>query len=149
MIIPNGDIHVGFSGTREGMRPPQLAMVRRLVHELATMGYLVSHDGDCIGGDEEFHAIAVEFKARTIGHPPISPTYRAHMRHDETRPLEAYLVRNRKIVDESAVQICAPLDVAPTTQSGTWSTIRYAQAKGVPLAIVWPDGSTKITEDWP
>jgi hypothetical protein len=102
----------------------------------------VAH-GDCIGADEEFHLCAQVFAYSAKIHifPPVNTTKRAycegayfvHEAHD-------YLTRNGKIVDWAHGLIACPSG-PEKLRSGTWATIRRARQKGIPILIIYPDGS--------
>ena len=136
-------MHVGFTGTRNGMTAPQLDSVRRLITEYIIVGPACWHDGDCIGADDEAHEIAEVLGYYTIGHPPASPAFQARNKFDEMREPKAYLDRDQDIVDECDVLIAAPKQVQETQRSGTWATIRRARTKGIKRYIVFPSGFVK------
>lgn len=127
------------------MTEVQLDQVRRVVTGLKPAEV---HHGDCIGADEEFHRIVLfETEATIQVHPPIDGAKRAFV---EAGPrveiLYQYpnLVRNGHIVDESDLLIAAPKEMEEIVRSGTWSTVRKAKARGVPVQIVYPDGSMEL-----
>lgn len=131
-------MHVGFSGTREGMTAPQLNAVRAEFDALR--GTL--HHGDCIGADAEAHAAARTVGMKVHGHPPSNPKLRAFCQFDSEEKPYPYLTRNSHIVDATAVLIAAPK--GEEGQSGTWSTINYALRRGKPVRAVMPDGEVRI-----
>ncbi len=120
-------LHIGFSGTRDGLSQQQGRKVAELVDSLGAD--LICHHGCCVGGDEDFHAICRERGLRVIGHPgpdwPDGPLC-AYTICGETVAPQGYMVRNQAIVDASAVMIAAPLEARPQVRGGTWSTIRMA-----------------------
>lgn len=132
---------VGFTGTRQGLRDPQAATVRRLLTTfwLLAQGQARQFDhGDCTGADADAHAIARQTGYTVHTHPMLGAgEHAAHtdadLRHDPLPPL----TRNHVIVDVSTVMIAAPgtLNEQPRG-SGTWATIRYAKKVGKPLFIV-------------
>lgn len=130
---------VGFTGTREGMTQVQLSTVTRLLLKADE-----AHHGDCVGADEQFHAICLELEIPVVLHPPEEERLRAFcpdaIRIEPPRP---YLVRNRIIVDLCDMLVAAPKeDEEPEPQrgQGTWSTVRYARRSVKPFRIVWPNG---------
>lgn len=137
-------IHVGFTGTRNGMSSRQRDTVSALLRRLEPRRgglYLVGHHGDCAGADAEFHdMLRTMSHTFVIGHPPHDPRLRAHCQFDEERPPKGYLTRNRDIVDEADVMIATPYEAVRQARGGTWYTIDYAVELGRPLAIVLPDG---------
>jgi hypothetical protein len=140
-------VHIGFTGTRNGMTPEQQTRVSLLLLEL---GATDLHHGDCTGSDDQMDQIACELGIGVCVHPPLNPLHRAWC---HTRPHDAdflmyepnpYLHRNRAIVDATEGLVATPKTMAETTRSGTWSTIRHALRRGVPVWIVRPDGSVKF-----
>lgn len=131
---------IGFSGTQYGMTGPQQAAVFLTIDRLAAEVEL--HHGDCVGADAEMHEQARRLRFRVVIHPPADPKKRAFCRDaDEVRPERPYLERNQAIVDACDVLIAAPAGVRPVMRSGTWSTIRRAEKKGIPIFAYGPDGS--------
>jgi hypothetical protein len=84
-----------------------------------------------------------------VAHPPIDESLRAFAYRDETRPAQAYLQRDRDIVDESLWLIGLPKEDSESTLGGTWYTIRYARQTNTNRLIVWPDGSVSINDREP
>jgi hypothetical protein len=117
---------IGFTGSRQGMSQPQM---ENFVMLLKKMGMTEFHHGDCVGADEEAHAIVRDFfpNVQIVIHPPTSAGKRAFCVGDETRESLPYLTRDRKIVDECEFLFAAPLRNTEELRSGTWSTIRYAR----------------------
>lgn len=151
-------VHIGFTGTREGMTDPQLRTVRWLIdcvrREVINppgrgpyCADVIAHSGDCVGADAEFNLEAFNAGCYTFGHPPIDRSKRAWCRYDrEVAPLE-YHARNRAIVNASERMIAAPFEPFEMPSGGTWGTIRFAIETGVPLAIVLPSGRLSRTWD--
>lgn len=137
---------VGFTGTRRGMTDAQKEGVLNL---LTAGGEL--HHGDCVGADEEADEIARVRWMRRIVHPPVDKAHRAFVdQPDELREPKTHFARNRDIVDETDRMIATPWqDVRPPpkTGGGTWQTICYAEKRGKPVYIVWPDGRVEPGED--
>lgn len=135
-------LHVGFTGTQEGMTTRQKQVVGGL---LRTLKPTTVHHGDCIGADADFHDLA-RFLVNGVVvhiHPPINKSKQANCVGDFSEPRKDYLVRNRDIVDSSSVMIGTPKG-PEELRSGTWSTIRYSKRKKCKLYVVYPDG--KIEE---
>ena len=137
--------HVGFTGTQKGMTAGQAGVVRSHLWKFATEGGLFFHHGDCVGADEQAHALSKEFRYAPIIHPPKNPAKRAFCfaPMDDMREPKDYLARNKDIVRESHAMIAAPAEYDEQLRSGTWSTIRYAEKLGRPVVIVFPDGSQR------
>jgi hypothetical protein len=110
------------------MDPAQGAAVERLVDGLIARGWnLTAHHGDCVGGDAEFHAIAMARGIPVIVHPPIDDTLRAGcIGWTAIRSPLGHLMRNRAIVTECASLIAAPYELTHQSRGGTWYTFDYA-----------------------
>jgi hypothetical protein len=135
-------VTLGFSGTREGMTPRQLAAVAAILDELAPA---LARHGCCVGADAQFHQLCRERGIPIVGHPPQDARMRARLegflRVEAAKP---YLLRNKDIARESTVLVAAPKEQrepADPRGHGTWSTARYARQRGVRARVVLPDGS--------
>lgn len=135
------NMHVGFSGTQEGMTALQFNAIEEFMND--NNHFNNAHHGDCIGADAEFHVICVDAERWTIGHPPIKTVKRAFCLFDELREPKDYLVRNKDIVNEADFMIIVPRGFVEELRSGTWSTARYTREKGVHGLIFWPDGTVE------
>lgn len=131
---------VGFTGTREGLTPQQREGIRFYLEKLKPDE---AHHGDCVNGDERFHKICEEFGISVVIHPPDIPTLRAFcknaIRVEKPKP---YLERNKDIVKESTIMLAAPKELnepEPGRGQGTWSTVRYARDRSVPIHLIKPD----------
>lgn len=138
-------MHIGFTGTQEGMTPPQF---RDLAYKL--VGYydnwsiksdtseLWFHHGDCKGADAQAARLAKPMGYLIHVHPPDKPNKRAFVGFfDEDSIPKPYLDRNHDIVDACDVLIAAPKG-PEELRSGTWATIRYARKVGKPVIILDP-----------
>jgi hypothetical protein len=139
--MTNSPLHIGFTGTREGMSPKQfdaLAEILSGIRALHQRGDLlpVLHFGDCKGADSEAHDLAAELGFWTIAHPPTNPKHRAFCAADEILPELPYLERDRAIVEVCDRLIAAPLTRDEHPRSGTWYTIRHAYSLGRPATIL-------------
>jgi hypothetical protein len=135
-------VTLGFSGTREGMTPPQRQRVREIMDEL---GPALARHGMCVGADSQFHDDCRERGVPAIGHPGDQPAMRARCEGllREEAP-KANLVRNKDIARECSVLVAAPKEMREPDDprgAGTWSTVRYARQRGKPTRVVLPDGS--------
>jgi hypothetical protein len=137
----------GFTGTRYGMTTHQKIHVRALLHlSLQEPGPHVFHHGDCIGSDYQATEIAAELGYITIAHPGINPrkpdSLATRAGHPSTLTLPAFpfLVRDRHIVDACQRLIATPAQDIEMQRSGTWTTVRYARKKSVPVEVVWLNG---------
>lgn len=120
---------IGYTGTQLGMSDRQKAGLR--THLLLAEPGSEFHHGDCTGGDEEAHAIALECGLRVVIHPPINPNKRAFCKGAAV-VLESkdYIPRNHDIVDASQLLIAGPKTNDEELRSGTWATVRYARKTG-------------------
>lgn len=108
----------------------------------------ISHHGDCVGADADFHKLAYLQGLRVIGHPPIKNKLRAYCEFDEVREPKEFADRNHDIVNESDWMIFTPSGFIEILRSGTWAAIRYAKNKKKEGFIVWPDGIIESLEEW-
>ena len=129
-------MHIGVTGTRNGMNAKQREQVLRYFDGLQHTHTL--HHGDCVGVDVQVAEIAKSFGWRVIAHPPENPVLRAWHMSDEIRQTKPYLVRNHDIVDESTHLWVVPKEMEEVLRSGVWSTHRYAGRKNRVRAIIWP-----------
>ena len=131
---------IGFTGNRLGLTSNQTITMKLLARNFPNTTW---RHGDCIGADAEFHDIVSEHAKNPyiIIHPPIISQARAfktgYKIHKIMQP-KPYLTRNQDIVNASSLLIAAPKHLIEETRSGTWSTIRYAKKKHVPVIILDP-----------
>lgn len=138
---------IGFTGTREGLSAEQTRYVRALLSLYDENDYV--HHGLCVGADEQFHNIAHARRINIIGHPPTEIRFLAGIDEDEfyeLMPPRVYLTRNKNIVSQSDMLIACPKEYEEVKRSGTWATIRYARKKGIPIHIIFPDGTREYEE---
>lgn len=143
-------MHVGFTGTREGMTVQQRLAVAELAARFSHLVGLTVHHGDCIGADAEFHSIMRGIGAFIVGHLPVDVQHRAFCDFHDVRPPLTYLMRNRQIVAAATVMIATPREATVQPRGGTWYTIGYTRKCGKPLAVVIPDGAIEFSgAPWP
>ena len=132
-------MRVGFTGTRSGMTPEQMQALRKL---LLSYDYLEFHHGDCIGADDEAHAIvtAGHDHVTTIIHPPIDDSKRAWCVGDIVKPPKTYFARNRDIVQATDITIGTPFGPKGVPAGGTWYTLDYSVKTKHATIIIWPNG---------
>jgi len=126
---------VGFTGTRTGMTPRQVAEVqvflaanRQRIEE--------AHHGDCVGADAQFHLMCRDMQIPVVLHPSTLTAQRAYSQEcAASHPPLAPLERNRRIVDASTVLLAAPRNEHEELRSGTWATIRYARPR-IPTVVI-------------
>jgi hypothetical protein len=137
---------IGFTGTRYGMSARAYAEIQRV---LIRIPISVAHHGDCVGADRQFHDLVRHYfpRARIVGHPPIATNLRASCTFDEIRDPLPHMKRNAEIVRAAQMLVAAPLEIDEQTHGGTWRMINLARNAGMPLAIVFPDGSTREERD--
>jgi len=133
-------ITVGFTGAQAGMTMAQRAVIHS---QLQLVKPDEAHHGDCIGADSEFHSCVKKYTdADIVIHPPENNSKRAYCKEGLILSEKPYLTRNKDIVDASDVLFATPAG-AEVLRSGTWSTIRYAKKKNVPVVIIYPDGNVE------
>lgn len=143
---PSGDLaRYGFTGTQNGMTDRQSSTFIRWVH---SKGRAELTHGDCIGADEQAHAITLHNGWRIVIRPASGVGGKrafctgASKVHEPKPPLD----RNTDIVDDTQRLVACPSG-PEIMRSGTWSTVRRARRAGRPILIIWPDGS--ITTETP
>lgn len=147
-----GPIHLGISGTQEGMTEKQAIACIYLFSQLQD-DVDFYHHGDCIGVDAEFHALVEKMTNYEYGiqpgdniiiHPPDNDSKRAFKKSKHIRSKKPYLDRNRDIVSESDIMFIVPKEKTEQFRgSGTWATFRYAKKAGKPVFLIYPDGKFK------
>src|ERR1700704_5489165 len=134
-------MNIGFTGTQSGLVTFQIEQVREILKLKQCSEFI---HGDCIGADDMANSIALELgiKQFTI-HPPDNPKKRAFCFDSEHRtahlrqhtpfiliqgianvrwyPIEPYLERNKRIVDNCSFLIACPKEHKHSVRSGTWS----------------------------
>jgi hypothetical protein len=143
VYLVTGMAIIGFTGSRDGMTYRQKAAVRltlaKLIDKLGPDA--VALHGDCIGADAGFDALCVGLGIARTCRPSNLPFARAYTGARAVGEPKPPLVRNREIVDDSAVIIGAPSSYKEVLRSGTWATLRYARRVGRQIQIIAPDGS--------
>lgn len=133
-------MRIGFTGTRFGMTQPQRASVKGIL-ELYKTPDIETHHGNCVGADDEFHDLAGRVNAIRVIHPPSDTKLEANNPFfNEIRERKTHFARNRDIVDETDFLVAAPYHDSEQERGGTWYTVKYAEKRGKPVVIVWPNG---------
>lgn len=133
---------IGFTGTRAGMSLGQRVTVKALLEKIRPA--LVVH-GDCLGSDSDFDYIAKEHGAEVRIRPCTIEEMRACCASLALAEPKAPMQRNRDIVADADALIACPLNYKRIKNgSGTWATIRFAERKGIPIFIVFPDGTHEV-----
>lgn len=133
--------HVGFTGTRNDLTTLQYWRLEAVLALLQNMGAEWLHHGDCQGADAAAHDIAHGLGYKICVHPPDVHGGRAFCklwRADMKMPNLPYLERNKRIVEHAQVLVATPKGRKEVVRSGTWATIRYGRAAGLPIRIIWP-----------
>lgn len=148
-------MNVGFSGTRKGMTPEQIAAITRLLERVKafnpTKECWLNH-GDCTGADEQIHPIGISLGYRIHVHPPENVKQRAYCElYDKIETPQMYSMRNGIIVRRSDLVIAAPSGKKNIPRgSGTWQVIRLVRKirPKKPYVVVYPDGETQGGNEW-
>jgi hypothetical protein len=133
-------LHIGFTGSREGMSDRQYEILLEwLRHYKRTDGEVVLHHGDCIGADAQAHQAALLCDVRVVIHPCTLTSQRAFCKgyshaYEPLPPLE----RNSRIVQAADIVIATPKESTEQLRSGTWATIRRARKAHKPVEIISP-----------
>jgi len=137
---------LGFTGTQLGMtKKQQRTLKRKLVQWSSVYSELEIHHGDCIGADEQFHNICIDYwphSLKIVIHPPLKDSKRAFCSYTgklEVKEPKDYLLRNHDIVDASDHMVAAPKTLTEELRSGTWATIRYSRKINKPGSILKPE----------
>lgn len=132
-------VSIGFTGTQKGMTVFQFdAVCTEIKSYVEQYDEVVCHHGDCIGADNQFHAIATHFGAKTHIHPPIDESKRAFADGDVIEEPKKYDKRNYDIVNASDVMLATPKQANEIRRSGTWMTVRYAKKQKKQLMVFDP-----------
>lgn len=131
---------IGFTGTRQILSSAQDKTLLDILARLRDRGFTTLRHGDCLNADTQAHIHAGMLGLHRISHPPSNGSLRAFNQAEETLPAKDYLARNRDIVDGASILVACP-DGPERTRSGTWSTIRYARSRNIPIIVVWPSGT--------
>lgn len=130
-------MRLGFTGTQRGMTMSQVQRFKDLVVRLSPLEF---HHGDCVGADEEAHAIVrmVAPLCVIVIHPPTNGSKRAFCVGNRILPPREYLVRNRNIVEAVHRLAACPKSPVEQLRSGTWSTVRRARQAGLQVDLITP-----------
>lgn len=134
-------VHIGFTGTRDGMTQRQVETVTKL---LCDLGATDLHHGDCVGADRDAHMVGLVLDLTMHLHGPLETRFRAlcevRLGVDIVYAPKPYLERDRDIVDTTKALIAAPKELTEVLRSGTWATVRYAIKQRKPVFLVFPNG---------
>lgn len=134
-------MRIGFTGTRDGMTEHQKRTVDDLLafHQPDWV-----HHGSCVGADYDFHQIARRLSIKIKGHLPINTSLMAKLDFDDENEPKSYLKRNADIVNETDWLIACPKESSKQFKGGTWWTFHYANTRGLPITVIWPDGKKNV-----
>jgi hypothetical protein len=142
---------VTVTASRRGLTPPQLEHATRRLAALGA-GVVLRH-GCAVGGDAQLHRVARAAGVPVHGYPSDRPDQRMPIDSAEFEVLHdpaAPLLRNRwMVLGHDGRPGCVHLLVFPDTtrpvvRSGTWSTWRLANGRGVPWTAFLPDGRVRL-----
>ena len=148
-------MHIGFTGTRQGMSLAQFDQLSLLLKTFIQEEKSSLHFGLCIGADCEAAEVAFELGYNIIAHPgyfPKNPSWRGSrgsFQHSHTILEEKpFLTRDQDIVNASSILIATPAQETEQRRSGTWATIRYGRKKpDMTVIVINPDGSLVCEDD--
>jgi hypothetical protein len=108
---------------------------------LEVFNYNEFHHGCCVGADAEAHQLVLavnnSIPFQIHGHPSNMVKQTAELEgFTIKRAAKNPIDRNQDIVDSVDLLIACPEERNPVLRSGTWSTIRKAQAIHIPVIII-------------
>lgn len=128
-------VKIGFSGSRQGMSATQKDILFNLLKDKAGE----FHHGNCIGADSEAHDMATVLNYKVCIHDPLNQGSNwAGKRGALHYPPMPYKVRNKNIVEKTAVLFACPL--AFDGKGGTWNAIEWAKRLKRQFYIILPNG---------
>ena len=134
---------ISFTGTRDCLTKSQkIILLDEILYMKEHYSELIIVHGDCIGADADIHDMAMSNELIIHKRPCNINSQRAFTEGgliiaEPENPLD----RNKKIVNESDELFACPNGFEEKLRSGTWSTVRYARKKKIPITIIWPDGT--------
>jgi hypothetical protein len=143
-------VMLAFTGTQRGMTKAQMETLHAELAMWADDFELTGVHGVCIGADEQFNDLVRSLGGETWGFPGHdrhgkSP-FRSNCTVDRLEKSRPYLERNKMIVNRGMFLLAAPRQDGEQLRSGTWSTVRFAQRKGVEVQLFLPDGRIEWLE---
>lgn len=134
-------MRIGFTGTRKGMTFAQefqlkdvlgyfwdVAHARRARAEL--------HYGGQNGADLGARTVAKEYGYHVETYPCPGVVADEETKVDVWHEVFPPLTRNRNIVAAVDILVAAPETDEEELRSGTWATVRYARARGIPVVML-------------
>lgn len=106
-----------------------------------------SHGG-CVGADHEAHNLLLTrqmgFRVEIYPASDVDWKYVSRDKGAIKYPPAPALERNREIVNRSQILLAAPKTNSQVLRSGTWSTVRYAIGRGVPVLLLKREGGYEV-----
>jgi hypothetical protein len=143
-------MHIGFTGTQDGLQVSQLDSLRELMRGIRSImgNAVIVHHGDCIGADVQCDAICAKLYIQRHAHPGCdrsgaSPK-RAWCQAEVVHEPMWYIDRNHVIVGSALTLIGCPGGYTEEVRSGTWATIRHARRLRRTVTLVYPDGRIDV-----
>jgi hypothetical protein len=122
----------GFTGSKNGMAQKQKFAIIRLLIELRPT---TLHHGDCVGADEQIDGVCATMGIVRVAHPGDIVEMRANCQCELAHEPMPCLQRNKLIVATVDYLLAAPSASHEVLRSGTWATVRYARAAGIPIWV--------------
>lgn len=131
---------VSFTGTRSGMSAWQKQQLEKFFTDHRGEISVLAH-GACMGADVEAHYLARRILGKSVFIAVFPSTAKTRIRvlnfDFEAEPMKP-LERDQEIVKLGCdVLLAAPLQMSEVLSSGTWSAVRYARKRHVPVQIMW------------
>lgn len=145
---------LSVTGSRHPLPHPQWQAAWRLARVLLGKGLRELHHGCCTGADEAFARVGREMALRVVARPGDLTQWvseAAREASDEVFAAAPNRERNALLVSAADLLVACPSGAesdASQRRGGTWQTVRLARRRGLPLALVMPDG-TLCLERWP
>lgn len=136
-------MNIAFTGSRVD---PTSAQCRALRMWLRARLSAISqaHHGACVGSDAYFalalHEMGAQFPVHAHpGHIPHLTDQPSLLTATHVHPAKDTLQRNLDIIADATILLACP-DGPERTRSGTWSTVRAASNRGIPVVVITPEG---------
>lgn len=138
---------IGITATRNGLTERQKVSLGILLvsHYVGAKNKRFRH-GSCRGGDAQAARLVRKLFGKDVEiychpGPKDDPNQEDsgvdNVVHDPT----THFARNRNIVDGVSLMFACPYEDKEQAKGGTWYTVSYSRKAGVPVVIIWPDGS--------
>ena len=133
---------LGFTGTRKGCTPPQLAALRSFLG-LYRPGVLLH--GGAVGADAEAHYLGLDAGWRIEVYPAYDNEVwlLGLMPWGVVYPARPPLDRNMIIAHRGERLVACPHEAEEQKHGGTWMTVRLARRQGRLVTLILPSGEIK------